>query len=383
MNFSLTEEQSMWRRSVQQFAADQLRPRAAELDDMATFPEDLLPKMAGLGLLGLNIPEDHGGAGVDPISAALAIESLGWACGGTALSVAAHNGLACEPIAHFGNDEQRARWLPGLARGEQGLAALALTEPEAGSDLAGGVTTRAERQGDQWRITGQKAWITNASLAPLIVTLCRTGQGTGSDTLSLIVVPTDSDGLTVHPKEKKMGTRASPTHAVTYENVQVPLENVLGGPGQGLYQTLQVLDGGRIGIGALAVGLAQAALEHAVAYSRQRRTFGARLADHQAIRFLLADAAAQIESARLMVYRAAWLKAQNQPFTQAASMAKLLATETAEKVCRDAIQVHGGYGYSAEFPVERLYRDARLMTIGEGTSEVQRMVIAKRLLDAE
>jgi alkylation response protein AidB-like acyl-CoA dehydrogenase len=245
------------------------------------------------------------------------------------------------------------------------------------------VTTRAERQGDQWRITGQKAWITNASLAPLIVTLCRTGQGTGSDTLSLIVVPTDSDGLTVHPKEKKMGTRASPTHAVTYENVQVPLENVLGGPGQGLYQTLQVLDGGRIGIGALAVGLAQAALEHAVAYSRQRRTFGARLADHQAIRFLLADAAAQIESARLMVYRAAWLKAQNQPFTQAASMAKLLATETAEKVCRDAIQVHGGYGYSAEFPVERLYRDARLMTIGEGTSEVQRMVIAKRLLDAE
>ena len=383
MNFSLTEEQAMWRRAVHQFAAGVLRPRAAELDEQAAFPSDALPTMAGLGLLGLNVPQAFGGAGVDPIGAAIAIEELGWACGGTALSVAAHNGLACEPIAHFGSQQQQERWLPGLAAGEQGLAALALTEPGAGSDLAGGVTTRAEQDGDQWRINGQKAWITNASLAPLIVTLCRTEPAAGSGALSLIVVPTGSDGLTIHPKEKKLGTRASPTHSVTYEDVRVPADHLLGEPGQGLYQTLQVLDGGRIGIGALAVGLAQAALEHAIDYARQRHAFGVRLADHQAIRFMLADAAAQIESARLMVYRAAWLKGQGQPFSQAASMAKLLATEMAEKVCRDAIQVHGGYGYSAEFPVERLYRDARLMTIGEGTSEMQRMVIAKRLLDGD
>ena len=380
MNFSLTDEQRMWRQAVHEFAAQEVKPHAAEMDQERSLHQPAIEKMGPLGLLGLNVPEEFGGAGVDPISAAIAIEELGWACGGTALSIAAHNGLACEPIVRFGSQAQKERWLPPLASGEDGLGALALTEPGAGSDLAGGGQTKAERQDGAWVINGNKAWITNASLAPLIVTLCRTGSGGGSDSLSLIVVPGDAEGLTIHPKEKKMGTRASPTHALTFENVRVPEDYVLGEPGQGLYQTLEVLDGGRIGIGALSVGLAQAALDEAVRYAQQRETFAAKLSQHQAIRFTLADAEARIESARTMVYRAAWLKQEDEPINKAAAIAKLQATETAEQVCRDAIQVFGGYGYSREYPVERMYRDARLMTIGEGTSEVQRMVIAKHLL---
>lgn len=381
MNFTLTDEQRMWREAVHDFAAQEVKPHAAEMDAERRLHQPALQKMGPLGLLGLNVPEEYGGAGVDPISAAIAIEELGWACGGTALSVAAHNGLACEPIARFGNQEQKERWLPILASGERGLGALALTEPGAGSDLAGGVQTKAELQDGEWVISGSKAWITNASLAPWIMTLCRTDPGGGSKSLSLIVVPGDAEGLTIHPKEEKMGTRASPTHALTLENVRVPEDHVLGEPGKGLHQALEVLDGGRIGIGALSIGLARAALEEAVRYAQQRETFGEPLAQHQAVRFMLADADAGIEAARGMVYRAAWMKDQGESINRVAAMAKLLATETAERVCRDAIQVFGGYGYSPEYPVERLYRDARLMTIGEGTSEVQRMVIAKHLFD--
>jgi alkylation response protein AidB-like acyl-CoA dehydrogenase len=280
----------------------------------------------------------------------------------------------------FGDETQKARWLPPLARGEAGLGSLALTEPGGGSDLTGSVQTRAERQDAEWRIRGNKAWITNASLAQWIVSLCRTDTAGGSRAFSLIVVPADAPGVHIHPPEKKMGVRASPTHALTFEDVRVPLDHVLGEPGEGLYQTYQVLDGGRIGIGALAVGLAQAAFEEAARYAGERRAFGRPLSHHQAIQFMLADAATQIDAARLMVYRAAWLKDRGIPHTREASMAKLFATEVAEKVCRDAIQVMGAYGYSAEFPVERFYRDVRLMTIGEGTSEVQRMVIGKRVL---
>lgn len=383
MNFELTEEQRMWQQAVHELAAEVLKPEAAEMDASATFNRAAVEAMGPVGLLGLSVPEAYGGAGVDAISGAVAMEELGWACGGTALSVAAHNALASEPIALFGNEEQRARWLPTLASGQQGLAALALTEPDAGSDLVGGIQTRAEREGDEWVIDGTKAWITNASIAPLIVTLCRTGSGASSDSLSLIVVPAEADGVTVHPGEKKMGTRASPTHAVSYEGVRLPADHLLGEPGQGLYQTLRVLDGGRIGIGAISVGLARAAFEEARQYAKNRHAFGRPLSAHQALRFMLADAAVQIETARTMVHRAAWLKDQGKPFTLAAASAKLLATEMAENVCRDAIQIHGGYGYSAELPVERHYRDARLMTIGEGTSEVQRMVIAKRVLEEE
>jgi alkylation response protein AidB-like acyl-CoA dehydrogenase len=262
------------------------------------------------------------------------------------------------------------------------LGALALTEPGAGSDLQGGVRTFAVQQGGEWVINGSKMWCTNASIADVIVTLCRTDKSNGSKSLSLILVPVDTPGLVIAPAEKKMGLKGSPTHAVTYDNVRVPIENLVGQEGLGLHQTLRVLDGGRIGIGALAVGLAQAAHEEAIKYAKERCTFGQPIAEHQAIQWMIADAATQIDAARLMVYRAAWLKQQGRPFTKEAAMAKMFASEIAEKVCFNAIQIHGGYGYSAEFPVERIYRDQRLMTIGEGTSEIQRIVIARNVLGA-
>jgi alkylation response protein AidB-like acyl-CoA dehydrogenase len=383
MQFALNEEQRMWREAVHEFCAQQVRPMAAEFDAKAELNSEAIAKMGPLGLLGLNIPEAYGGAGVDPISGAIAIEELGWADGGTALTVSAHNGLACTPIALFGSEAQQERWLPGLASGADGLGSLALTEPGGGSDLLGGVRTRAELQDGEWVLNGSKAWITNASVASLIVTLCRTDPNAGSGALSLIVVPARSDGLHIHPAEKKMGVRASPTHALTYENVRVPKDHLLGEPGQGIYQTLEVLDGGRVSIGALAVGLAQAAMEESVRYAKERDTFGEPLSQHQAIQWMIADAVTETEAARLMVYKAAWLKGKGLPFTREASMAKLYATEMAERVCRNAIQILGGYGYSSEYPVERIYRDARLMTIGEGTSEVQRMVIARRSLGIE
>jgi alkylation response protein AidB-like acyl-CoA dehydrogenase len=381
MDFSLSEEQRMWRQTVHDFCARELRPQAAQMDAQAEFNHDAVQKMGPLGLLGMNVPEAYDGADVDTVSLVLAIEEIGWACGGTALSVAAHNSLGCGPIAGFGNEAQKQRWLPSLANGESGLGALALTEPGAGSDLVGGVRTRAERKDGKWVINGNKAWITNASVSQLITTLCRTDPDGGSHSLSLIVVPTDAPGLHVHPAEKKMGVRASPSHALTYENVEVPEDHLLGEQGRGLHETLEVLDGGRIGIGAISIGLARAAHEEALRYAKERETFGRSLAEHQAIQWMIADAATQIEGARLMLLHAAWLKDQGKSFTQEAAMAKLFATEMAEDVCRNAIQILGGYGYSREYPVERLYRDARLMTIGEGTSEVQRMVIARRELE--
>jgi butyryl-CoA dehydrogenase len=375
MDFELTVEQQRWRASVHDFAAKELKPRAKATDEEARFNWDAVHKMGPLGLLGLNVPERYGGSDVDAVSAAVAIEELGWACGSTALAIAAHNGLACAPLALFGSEALKTRWLPRLASGQGQLGALALTEPGAGSDLGGGVRTRAVVEGDSWIIDGQKMWTTNASIADVIVTLCRTDP----EHLSLILVPTDTPGLQIGPPEKKMGLKGSPTHAVTYDEVRVPRENLVGVEGRGLAQTLAVLDGGRVGIGALAVGLARAALEEALKYAGDRQTFGTLIAQHQAIQFMLADAATEIEAARLLVYRAAWLKQQGRPYTKEASEAKLFATEMAERVARNAIQIHGGYGYSAEFPVERIYRDARLMTIGEGTSEIQRLVIARHL----
>ncbi len=376
MDFQLSNEQELWRDTVRGFADKELAPRARVVDEEGEFNWEAVRKMGPLGLLGLNAPEEYGGSGVDAVGAAIAIEEIGRGCGSTGLAIAAHNGLACAPLALFGTPEQKSKWLKPLATGAGRLGALALTEPGAGSDLAGGVKTRAARDGDWWLINGAKMWTTNASIADVIVTLCRTSP----DKLSLIIVPTDTPGLHIGPAEKKMGLKGSPTHAVAYDKVRVPKENLLGVEGKGLAQTLQVLDGGRIGIGALAVGLAQAAFEAAVAYSKERQTFGAPIAQHQAIQWMLADAATEIEAARLMVYRAAWLKGNDQPFTQEAAMAKLFATEMCERACFNAIQVHGGYGYSAEFPVERIYRDQRLMTIGEGTSEIQRLVIARNVL---
>jgi len=380
MNFELNQEQRMWQDTVQDFCEQHLRPYAAEYDEKAEPNKAAFTKMGPLGLLGLNISEDYGGASMDAISAAIAIEELGRVDGGTALSIAAHNGLGCAPISIFGSPAQKEKWLPGLASGESGLGALALTEPDAGSDLVSGLSTRGELDGDTWVINGTKAWITNASLAPVIITLCRSDPNAGTAGFSLILVPKGTPGLHIHPPEKKMGVRASPTHAITYEDVHVPAENVLSEPGQGLYQTLQVLDGGRISIGALSLGIARGALEEAVRYDCERKLFGKRLADLQATRFKLADAQIDIDAAQLLVYRAAWLKEQGKPFTQEAAIAKLHATEMAERVCREAIQILGSYGYSQEYPVERMYRDARVMTIGEGTSEVQRFVIGKQVI---
>ncbi len=380
MDFELTEEQRMWRQTVHDFCDREVRPHAAEMDEKAEFNRAAVAKMGPLGLLGLNVAEDYGGTGLDSISAAIAIEELAWACGGTALSIAAHNSLGCAPIMLFGSEEQKKQWLPDLASGKSGLGALALTEPGTGSDLAGGISTRAELDGDEWVINGSKAWITNAAMAPVITTLCRTDPAGGSRSLSLILVPTKTGGLHIHPAEKKMGVRASPTHALTFEDVRVPKGNVLGEPGKGLHQTLQILDGGRIGIGAMGVGLARAAFEEAVRYARERTAFGEPIGNFQAIQFKLADAATQIDAARLLVLRAAWLRDQGKSFTREVAMGKLFASETAEQVCRDAIQILGSYGYSKEYPVERMYRDARLTTIGEGTSEVQRIVIGRRVL---
>jgi alkylation response protein AidB-like acyl-CoA dehydrogenase len=380
MNFELSEEQRMWRDAVHDFVAKEVKPKARHVDETATFNHAAKDKMGPLGLLGLAVPEAQGGTGVDAVGAAIAIEELGWGCGSTALAIAAHNGLGCAPVANYGSDALKERFLPRAASGAGQLAALALTEPGAGSDLKGGVQTRASKDGGEWVINGAKMWCTNASIADFIVTLVRTGEGSGSNSLSLIVVPTASDGLHIGPAEKKMGLKGSPTHAVTYENVHVPAEYLVGEEGKGLHYTLATLDGGRIGIGALSIGLAQAAYEAALDYAQQRETFGQPIANYQAIQWMIADAATEIEAARLLVYKAAWLKEQGAPFTQAAAMAKLFATEMAERVCRNAIQIHGGYGYSAEFPVERIYRDARLMTIGEGTSEIQRLVIAREVL---
>lgn len=381
MNFDLSEEQKMWKEVVHEFVAGEVKPFARQVDEEGEFNWPAVKKMAPIGLLGLNIPEEYGGAGVDAVSAAIAIEELGWGCGSTGLSISAHNGLGCAPIAQFGSQELKARFLPPAASGKGKLAALALTEPGAGSDLKGGVRTRAELHGDEWQIDGAKMWCTNASIADFIVSLVRTDPNGGSHSLSLIVVPTSTPGVHIGPAEKKMGLKGSPTHAVTYENVRVPTDYLVGEVGQGLPQTLAVLDGGRVGIAALSVGLAQAAFEEAVRYAKDRQTFGVPLAEHQAIQWMLADAATQIQIARMMVYFAAWLKSEGRSYTLEASMAKLNATEMAERVCRDAIQVFGGYGYSKEYPVERIYRDVRLMTIGEGTSEVQRMVIARHILE--
>jgi len=380
MDFRLTEEQKMWQEVVHDFVAREVKPKAREVDETCEFNWSATRKMGPLGLLGLNIAEEYGGSGVDAISAAIAIEELGWGCGSTALAIAAHNGLGCTPIALFGSEQLKQRFLPPVASGKGRLAALALTEPGAGSDLQGGVSLRAYRQGDEWVLNGAKMWCTNASIADFIVTLARSGPGGGSHSLSLIVVPTDSPGLDIASPEKKMGLKGSPTSAVSYQDVRVPASYLVGGEGEGLQQTLAVLDGGRIGIAALSVGLAQAAYEEAMRYAKERYTFGKPIVEHQAIAWMLAEAATQLQTARLMVYYAAWRKSQGLPFTKEAAMAKMFASEMAEGVCRDAIQIHGGYGYSQEYPVERMYRDVRLMTIGEGTSEVQRIVIAREIL---
>lgn len=381
MNFELDEEQREFQHIVHEFVAKELKPMARQTDETGEFNWTAVKKMGPVGLLGLEVPEEYGGAQVDAVSAAIAIEELGWGCGSTALAVSAHNGLALGPIVKYGSEAQKEQWLPPLATGKGKLGCLSLTEPGAGSDLQGGVRTTAVKEGDSWIIDGSKMWMTNASISDLMVVLCRTDSAGGSHSLSHILVPTNTPGITIGSAEKKMGLKGSPTHAVTFDEVRVPLGNVLGEEGRGLQQTLATLDSGRVGIGALAVGLGQAAYEAAVQYAHERETFGKPIAHHQAVQWMLADAATELQAARLMVYWAASLKADGRKYTKEAAMAKLFATEVSERVCRNAIQIHGGYGYSSEFEVERIYRDTRLMTIGEGTSEIQRLVIARHILN--
>lgn len=381
MDFELNEEQRMFQRVVRDFCEKELKPYAAEIDTTTELRWEAIHKMVDLGLLGLQVPEEYGGAAMDTVSMMLAIEELGRVCGSTALSVAAHNGLGCMPIVLWGTDAQKAKYLPQLLDGNH-LGALALTEPQAGSDLLNGTLTTAERDGNAWVINGTKAWITNPMYAPVIVVFLRTNKAAGTRGFSMMLVERNTAGVTIHPKEKKLGVRGSPTQMITFENVRVSLDNLLGEEGRGFHQTMQILDGGRISIGALCVGLAQAAFEEMVNYARERHAFGEPIANKQAIQWMVADAATEIEAARWLTYRAAWLKDQGKDFTQAAAMAKLKASEVAEKVAHDAIQVHGSYGCSTEYPVERIYRDQRIMTIGEGTSEIQRMVIARKVFGA-
>jgi butyryl-CoA dehydrogenase len=383
MNFDLNDEQVVWKKIVHDFVAKVVRSRAREVDEKEDFNWDAVRQGGPIGLLGLSISEAYGGSDVDAISFVIAMEELGWGCGSTALAFAAHNGLGSAPIARYGSEELKMKWLPLIAEGKNKLGALALTEPGAGSDLKGGITTKAEKVGNEWIINGTKMWCTNAGIAEYIITLVRTDPKGGSKSLSMVLVPADSKGLSIGPAEKKMGLRGSPTHAVTYDNVRVPLGNLIGPEGHGLQQTLATLDGGRISIGAISVGLAQAAFEAAVNYARERRAFGQAIADFQATQFKLSNMALEIELARTMLYKAAWLKDQGRPYNKEAAMAKLYASEMAERVIYDAIQIHGGYGYSREYNVERMYRDARLMTIGEGTSEIQRLVIARHVLASE
>ncbi|MBM3179666.1 MAG: acyl-CoA dehydrogenase [Chloroflexi bacterium] len=383
MNFDLSNEQKTWKKIVHDFVAKEIKPKAREVDEKEEFNWEAVRKGGPIGLLGMSIPEAYGGSNVDAVSDAIATEELGWGCGSTALAFTAHNGLGAAPIALYGSEELKKKWLSLISEGKNKLGALALTEPGAGSDLQGGVITKAEKQGNEWVINGAKMWCTNAGISEYIITLVRTDPKGGSKSLSMILVPTDSKGLKIGPAEKKMGLRGSPASAVTYDNVRVPLDNLIGPEGRGLQQTFATLDAGRISIGAISVGLAQAAMEAAVNYARERQAFGQAISEFQAIQFKLSNMATEIELARTMIHKAAWLKDQGRPYNKEAAMAKLFATEMAERVCYEAIQIHGGYGYSREYNVERMYRDARLMTIGEGTSEIQRLVIARHVLASE
>ncbi|OJS63770.1 acyl-CoA dehydrogenase family protein, partial [Escherichia coli] len=307
MDFDLNHEQKMFQRVVRDFCEAELQPYAAQVDETGEMRWEAIRKMADLGLLSLQVPEEYGGAELDSLSASIAVEELGRVCGSTALSVSAHNGLGLGPIVKWGTTAQKERYIPRLISGDH-LGALALTEPQAGSDLLNGAQTYARRDGDSWVVNGHKAWITNPKYAPVIIVLLRTDRKAGSRGFSMLLVDTDAEGLTIHPPEKKMGLKGSPTQMLTFENVRVPLDNVLGPEGEGFYQTMQTLDSGRVSIGALSVGLAQGAFEEMVRYAQERHAFGEPIANKQAIQWMIADAALEIEAARTLVYKAAWLK---------------------------------------------------------------------------
>ena len=378
VRFEYTEDQRLIHRTVREFAASELRPHARRWDAEGTFPADLVPKIAALGLWGMTVPSDYGGSGVDTVGAALAIEALAWGDGGIALSVAAHNSLCTGHIVRAANDAQKHRYLPRLASGEM-LGAWCLTEPGSGSD-AGALATRAERRGDRWVLSGTKAFVTQGSIAGAYVVMARTDPSAGHRGISAFVVDAGTPGLRVGKHEDKLGMRSSDTAEVVFEDCEVGDGQRLGAPGDGFRDAMRVLEGGRIGIGALALGLGRAALDASVAYARERRAFGRPIADFQATQWKLADMAVEMDAAELLVMEAASLAWRRQPYRREASMAKLYASEAASRAAGHAVQIHGGYGYVKDYPVERIYRDVKLCEIGEGTSEVQRLILARDLL---
>ncbi|RKD24016.1 acyl-CoA dehydrogenase [Ammoniphilus oxalaticus] len=377
MFFDLTDEQKMIKKMLRDFSDAEVAPGAIARDRSGKFPTDVFAKLASLNVMGLPFPEKYEGGGADTISFAIVVEELSRGCGATGITYSAHVSLGGAPIHLFGTEEQKLTYLKPLCRGDY-LGAFGLTEPNAGSD-AGGTQTTAVLDGDEWLINGSKCFITNASFAKNLAITAVTDRSKGTNGISAFIVPTDTPGFTLVNNYEKMGLHASDTTELFFDNVRISRENLLGKEGEGFKQFLITLDGGRIGIAAMAVGLAQAAFDKALQYAKERKQFGSSISKFQAIQFKLADMATQIEVARNMVYKAAWLKDQGRKFTKEAAIAKLFATEMSVKVCDEAIQIHGGYGYMREYEVERFYRDAKLLEIGEGTSEVQRMVIARQI----
>ena len=375
MNLDLTEEHELLRRTVRDFADERVAPVAEELDREHRFPYELVSEMAELGLMGMTISEDYGGAGADTVSYAIAVEELTRVDSSVAITVAAHHSLGTLPIYLYGNEEQKREWVPELASGQK-LAAFGLTEAEAGSD-AGATRTRAELQDGEWVINGSKMFITNAGTD---ITSCVTITAvTGEGEISNIVVPNGTPGYEIAAPMHKLGWRASDTRELSFRDVRVPEGNLLGPRGKGFQQFLEILDGGRISVAAMGLGLAQGAYDLAAAYAKERRQFGKPIATFQAIQFQLADMATEIEAGRNMVYKAAWLKDQGRPFAKEAAMAKLYTGELSHRAANSALQIHGGYGFMDESAISRFYRDQKILEIGEGTNEVQRMVIAKHL----
>jgi short-chain 2-methylacyl-CoA dehydrogenase len=375
MNFDLSPEHELVRTTVREFAEERVAPVAEELDREHRFPYELVAELAELGLMGMPIPEEYGGGGTDTLAYAIAIEELTRVDSSVAITVAAHTSLGTMPIFLFGNDEQKREWLPQLASGEK-LGAFGLTEPGAGSD-AGATRTRAELRDGQWVINGSKIFITNAGTdISGVVTITAL---TGDNEVSNIVVPNGTPGYEISPQMKKLGWRASDTRELSFKDAAVPEENLLGPRGEGFRQFLEILDGGRISVAAMGVGLAQGAYDLAFRYAQEREQFGRPIATFQAVQFQLADMAVEIEAGRNLVYKAAWLKDEGRPFAKEAAMAKLYTGELSHRVANAALQIHGGYGFMDESAISRLYRDQKILEIGEGTNEVQRMVIARHL----
>ena len=380
MNFELNEEQQQIKHSVREFAESEIRPNVMEWDESQHFPVELRPKLAELGLMGVLFPEEYGGAGMGYVEYATIIEELGRVCGSVALSVAAHNSLCSNHIFTFGSEEQKQKYLIPLAQGES-FGAWGLTESQAGSD-ASGTRTTAIRSNGGWKVNGSKNFITHGIACETLVAVAVTDKEKGNKGISAFIFHKSMEGFRSDKKENKVGMRASETASVVFEDCYVSDENRLGNEGEGFFQAMKILDGGRISIAALSVGIAQGAYEAALKYAKERQQFGKPIAEFQAIQFKLSDMATQIEAARLLTLQAAFLKDNNKKTTRESAMAKLFASEVAVRVAEESVQIHGGYGYTKDYPAEKYWRDSKLCTIGEGTSEIQRLVIAKQLLSA-